>query len=137
MKNLYEKKHRQSRKKNKRAIDTVLKAAKMLVHRQNDSLPATQDIIEEIGEEKLRQSIEDLNEFKRLEERGYTDLLISHYPSLRKYFSDFIQLPFEAEEGSEDLTEAIELVRRLDSGQIKISPKTLSFLLFRKNYGGF
>jgi len=123
MRNLYEKKHRQSRKKNKQAVDTVLKAAKMLVHRQNGSPPATQDIIEAVGEENLLASIADLNEFKYLEERGYTDLLISHYPSLRKYFADFIQLPFEAEEGSKDLTQAIEIVRRLDSGQIKNLPE--------------
>jgi hypothetical protein len=130
MRNLYEKKHRQSRKKNKRAVDTVLKAAKMLVHRQNGSLPDTQDIIEAVGEEKLRESIEDLNEFKRLEERGYADLLISHYPSLRKYFADFVALPFEAEEGSKDLTQAIELVRRLDAGQIKNLPENapISFI---------
>jgi len=122
MRNLYEKKHRQSRKKNKRAVDTVSKAAKMLVHRQNGSPPATLDIIEAVGEEKLLESIADLNEFKYLEKRGYADLLISHYPSLRKYFADFIQLPFEAEEGSEDLTQAIKIVRRLDSGQIKNLP---------------
>ncbi len=123
MRNLYEKKYRQSRKKNKRAVDTVLKAAKMLVHRQNGSPSDTQDIIEAVGEEKLLGSIADLNEFKYLEERGYADLLISHYPSLRKYFADFIELPFESEEGSEDLTEAIKIVRRLDSGQIKNLPE--------------
>ncbi len=123
MRNLYEKKHRQSRKKNKRAVDTVLKAAKMLVHRQNGSPPATQDIIEAVGEEKLLASIADLNEFKYLEERGYADLLISHYPSLRKYFADFIELPFAAEEGSEDLTQAIKLIRQLDSEQIKKLPE--------------
>lgn len=123
MRNLYERKHRQSRKKNKRAVDTVLKAAKMLVHRQNGSPPATQDIIEAVGEEKLLASIADLNEFKYLEERGYADLLISHYSSLRKYFADFIQLPFEAEEGSEDLMEAIKIVCCLDSRQIKNLPE--------------
>lgn len=132
MKNLYEKKHRQSRKKNKRAIDTVLKAAKMLIHRQNGSLPDTLDIIEAVGEEKLRESIEDLNEFKRLEERGYADLLISHYPSLRRYFSDFVGLPFKTEEGSEDLTQAIELVRRLDSGQIRNLPAQRSSFFYSK-----
>lgn len=132
MRNLYEKKHRQSRKKNKRAVDTVLKAAKMLVHRQNGSPPDTQDIIEAVGEEKLLESIEDLNEFKYLEERGYADLLISHYPSLRKYFADFIQLPFEAEEGSEGLTEAINIVRQLDSGQIKKLPENAPFSFIPK-----
>ena len=132
MRNLYEKKHRQSRQKNKRAVDKVLKATKMLVHRQNDSPPAVQDIIEAVGEEKLLESIADLNEFKYLEERGYADLFISHYPSLRKYFADFIELPFEAEEGSEDLIQAIKIVRRLDSGQIKNIPENAPFTFIPK-----
>ncbi|MBV7331822.1 hypothetical protein KFU94_27055 [Chloroflexi bacterium TSY] len=44
-----------------------------------------------------------------LTERGYGDLLIACYPTLRKYFADFIQLPFAAGSGSEPLMQAIEL----------------------------
>ena len=44
-----------------------------------------------------------------LTEQGYGDLLIACYPTLRKYFADFIQLPFAAGSGSEPLMQAIEL----------------------------
>jgi len=121
--NLFEKKHRQIRKKNKRAVEIMLKAAKMLVDPQSDTPLNREDIVEFIGEERLRESINDLNEYKYLEERGYADLLVSYYPSLRKYFSDFIELPFEAEEGNEDLITAIKLIRQMDSGQLNTLPE--------------
>jgi hypothetical protein len=79
--------------------------------------------LQKIGKEKLKSSIDDLHIFKRLEERGYGDLLLARYPSLRKYFADFIHLPFAAEQGSETLINSIELIRKLDSGEIKNLPE--------------
>jgi len=64
-----------------------------------------------------------LQEFKRLEERGYGDLLLNRYPSLRKYFADFIRLPFVAKAGNEHLIQAIEMVRALDAGDVKRLPQ--------------
>ena len=109
--------------KNNRAVETMLKAAKMLVDPQSDTPLNREDIVEFIGEERLRESINDLNEYKYLEERGYADLLVSYYPSLRKYFSAFIELPFEAEEGNEDLIIAVKLIRQMDSGQLTNLPE--------------
>ncbi len=50
-------------------------------------------------------------------------ILLARYPSLRKYFAEFIHLPFVAAQGSEDLTRAINLVRLLDVGEIKKLPQ--------------
>ncbi|MEM1369035.1 MAG: Tn3 family transposase [Cyanobacteria bacterium P01_H01_bin.15] len=75
-----------------------------------------------MDETQLRSSLADLQEFKRLEERGYADLLLDAYPALRKYFAEFIQLPFAAAPGSEMLLNAIEIIRQLDAGQIKRLP---------------
>ncbi|MDJ0704150.1 MAG: Tn3 family transposase [Leptolyngbyaceae cyanobacterium MO_188.B28] len=77
-----------------------------------------------VDEDKFCSSLEDLRAFKRLEERGYGDLLLVRYPSLRKYFADFIRLPFAAEHGNDCLLEAIRLVRQLDCGDLKKLPKT-------------
>jgi hypothetical protein len=74
-------------------------------------------------EEKLRDSIQALKIFKQLEERGYGDLLLARYPSLRKYFAEFIQLPFAVEKGRDDLMMAINMIRDLDSGELKKLPK--------------
>ena len=62
--------------------------------------------------------------FKRLEERGYCDLLLTRYPSLRKYFADFIRLPFEVAKGSGPLIKAIQIVQQLDNGDLKKLPET-------------
>ena len=110
--NRYEKKHRQSRRRYKRAVDILLKTSDILLDWQADFPLHREDVFELAREDKLRESVADLYEFKYLSERGYADLLISHYPSLRKYFSDFISLPFEAEAGSEELIKAIEIIRR-------------------------
>lgn len=84
---------------------------------------------------KLRRSLEDMRQFKRLEERGYGDLLLARYPSLRKYFSKFILLPFAAEHGNDNLMEAINLVRQLDAGDLKKLPPTAPTGLSRRSYG--
>ncbi len=59
----------------------MLKAAKMLVDPQSETPLNREDIVEFIGEERLWESINNLNEYKYLEERGYADLLVSYYPS--------------------------------------------------------
>ena len=79
-----------------------------------------------IDEKHLQASIDDLHIFKRLEERGYCDLLLTRYPSLRKYFADFIRLPFEVAKGSGPLIKAIQFVRQLDSGDLKKLPENTS-----------
>jgi hypothetical protein len=58
-------------------------------------------------------------QFKRLEERGYLDELCARYTPLRRYLPTFFGLPFRAEIGSEPLLAAINLVRRLDSNEVK------------------
>ena len=65
-----------------------------------------------------------MQQFKQLEETGYGNLFSDRYPSLRKYFAEFIHLPFVAEYGSDSLIEAIKLVRQLDVGTLKKLPKT-------------
>lgn len=102
--NRYEKKHKQNRRENKRAVDVLLKLTGLLLDENTDS--SLQEIVETVGKENLRHAANNLKELKYLSERGYADLLISHYPSLRKYFADFLQLPFAAEVGSIDLIEA-------------------------------
>jgi hypothetical protein len=71
---------------------------------------------------ELRTSVEDLRVFKFLAERGYGAMLLSRYPSLRKYFSQFLQLPIAAERGSDGLLVVIELNRKLDRGDLTQLP---------------
>ena len=98
----YEKKHREHRKRQKRAIDRVLDATHTLINWTEETIPM-ETVWKKTSKEKLVESINDLRIFKYLEERGYGDLLLARYPSLRKYFVDFVRLPFESESGSSDL----------------------------------
>jgi TnpA family transposase len=122
--NAHERKHREIRKRQKRAIDVMLDTADFLLDWPDDQPLLKNDLWRQVEEVKLRSSRKDLLEFKRLEERGYGDMLLNRYPSLRKYFADFIDLPFAAKPGSEHLTQAIDMVRQLDAGDLKQLPLT-------------
>jgi TnpA family transposase len=121
-KNRHNRQHRQLRQRQKRAIDTVLDITSLLLAWPDEQPLLKQTLWQQVDETKLRESVVDLRLFKRLEERGYGDLLLARYPSLRKYFAEFIHLPFVAEQGSDALMHAIQLVRQLDAGALKRLP---------------
>ena len=123
-KNIYEQKHRELRKRQKKAVDIVLEANNYLLDWPEDQPLVKEKFWQQVDEDKFRGSLDDLRIFKQLEERGYGDLLLARYPSLRKYFSKFIHLPFAAEHGNDNLIQSIELVRQLDSGDLKNLPHT-------------
>lgn len=112
-KHAYEQKHRKLRKQHKKAVDVMLQATHVLLDLPEKQPTTRETIFSGLDETLLRQSIETMRLFKRLEERGYTDALLARYPSLRKYFSAFIQLPFQAEEGSQSIIDAIHIIRKL------------------------
>lgn len=121
-KHIHEKKHREFRKRQKKAIDAVLDTTQLILDWPDDKPLYKSDFWRQVGETRLLESISDLNTFKRLEERGYGDILLWRYPSLRKYFAEFIQLPFAVKSGTEPLLKAINLVRQMDVGILKKIP---------------
>lgn len=122
-KQTHEKKHREIRKRQKKAIDTVLDVTHLILDWPDGKLLSKADLIEHVGEAKIVESVDDLHAFKRLAERGYGDLLLVRYPSLRKYFPEFLRLPFQAKSGMESLLEAIQIIRQLDSGNLSSLPE--------------
>lgn len=124
--NSHDKKHKEFRKCQKKAIDAVLDTTHVLLEWPDEQPLYKNDLWQRIDEKHLLASIEDLHIFKLLEERGYCDLLLTRYPSLRKYFSDFIRLPFEVAKGSGPLIKAIQFVRQLDDGDLKKLPENTS-----------
>lgn len=121
-KNAYEKKHRQLRKRQKKAVDVMLNASQLLLDWPDEEPMPLKTLWQQVNKSRYQSSVADLREFKQLNDRGYGDLLLNRYPSLRKYFADFVHLPFEAERGSEVLMQAIRLVRQLDSEERKPLP---------------
>jgi TnpA family transposase len=124
--NAYEKKHRELRKRQKKAVDTMLYATHLLLDWSEGEPLSHTEFWQRINRSDLQASSADLKIFQQLTERGYGDLLLARYPTLRKYFADFIQLPFAVEPGSEPLMEAIKLVRKLDANQLKQLPANVA-----------
>lgn len=124
-KNIYEKKHRALRKRQKRAVDIVLRINELLLTWPDEEPLLKQTLWQQADETELRTSLNDLRVFKQLEERGYGDILMRRYPSLRKYFAEFLQLPFAAEHGSAPLFKSIQFVRQLDTNELKQLPSNV------------
>ena len=90
----------------------------------DDQPLAKDEIWRQVEEVTLRSSRKALQEFKRLEERAYGDILLHRSPRLRQYFADFMHLPFAAKQGNEHLMQAIAMVRTLDAGDLTRLPPT-------------
>ena len=121
-KNAHHKKLDSLRKRKKKAIDVVLQANDALVAWPEEQALYKKDLWRNVGESRFKASLETLRVYQRLEERGYGDRLLNRYPSLRKYFADFIHLAFEAEAGNEALLGALQILRLLDSGDLPRLP---------------
>jgi hypothetical protein len=120
---IHESKHRKFRKRQKRAVDTLLDSTHLIMDWPDDKPFTKSNFWKNVDENKLKESVKDLHIFKRMEERGYGDILRLRYPSLRKYFSEFIHLPFAVEASSESLLKAINIVKDLDQGKLKTVPE--------------
>jgi hypothetical protein len=83
----------------------------VLERRTGDPLMA---LYREIDQSTLRAALEDCREFEQLEDHGLQDELRARYSGLRRYLPAFLELPFQAERGSERLLAAIELARELN-----------------------
>lgn len=126
-KHLYEKRHRDYRKRHKKALDSIIIPIDYLLGRSPDKAIYLKDIYQLIPEKELRTKREDIALYKRMEEQGFADILCGKYRSLRKYFAEFIKLPFEAQPGSHGLMDAITIIRKLDTGELKSLPKELPY----------
>jgi dsDNA-binding SOS-regulon protein len=82
--NAYEKKHRELRKRQKRAIDVMLDTTDFLLEWPDEQPLSKDDIWRQVEEVTLRSSRNDLQEFQRLEERGYGDILLNRLRSWRR-----------------------------------------------------
>ena len=118
----FDEQHRQFRRKAKEGLEMVLAAVDILLDSASARENRLDRLYRQIDEENLREAVMSCRYFKRLEERGYLDELCARYAPLRRYRPTFFGLPFQAEIGSEPLLVAIDLVRRLNSDELKALP---------------
>ena len=124
-KNAFEKKYRALRQRQKRAVNIIINASKYLLEWPDDEAMPMTTLWENIGKDNFRESIDTFKSIKHLNECGLGERWLARYPSMRKYFSDFIQLPFNAEKGSEHLLEAISIIQHIDTGKLKKVPQNV------------
>ncbi|MCH2218332.1 MAG: Tn3 family transposase [Flavobacteriales bacterium] len=122
-KNAHERKLIRYKRKNERAVETIL----TFIDHTLD-IPVNQPVQLEniydnsVAKKELQAARNDINQYSYESRFGYVNLLQNRYPSMRKYFGDFIKLPFMAERGNEGLLEALFLARRLNNKELSTLP---------------
>lgn len=121
-KNVYEKQYRKRRNKHKKAMNNILLSVDFLLDWMADNKLTKPALLKRLDTERLQSDYDMVAAFNHFTNRGYGQYLLRRYPSLRKYFAQFIKLPFAAATGSEPLLKAINIVRKLDNEDLKQLP---------------
>src|SRR5262249_61193157 len=114
--NASEAQHREFRRRVKKALETLLAAAEILVDPDQPRETILDELDHRIDRDALRAARDDCRAFQRLEERGYVDELCARHAYLRRYLPSFFDLPFEGEAGAGPLLEGLSLARALNPG---------------------
>ena len=120
--NAFEAQHREFRRRVKRALETLLAAAEILVDPDQPRETILDALDRRIDRDALRAARDDCRAFQRLEERGYFDELCARHAYLRRYLSAFFDLSFRGETGAGPLLEGLTLARALNRGERKGLP---------------
>jgi predicted nucleotidyltransferase len=111
------------KQKNEKAIDKIEYFIDFMLAWEDKEPILIDDIYTQtIKRPELQKARNDMHEYKALSRFGYAALIQNRYNSMRRYFSEFIRLPFLAEKGSVMLWGAIELIRQLDNQEIEKIP---------------
>lgn len=124
-KNVYEKKFKQNRRSHGKDVDYMIEFSEFILNAKNDGKISIESLFDQIQESKLLEHKNNLKAYKLLDEKGLSDTILRRYPNFRKYFVNFINLPFKVESGSEYLLECINIIRDLDTGKIKTLPSNV------------
>ncbi|MDW3651884.1 MAG: Tn3 family transposase [Bacteroidia bacterium] len=121
-KNSYQRSQRKLRRTYKKAVDMALFTTETLLDWPEEEEITTLDLWEKIDKQALSNCRIHLKLYKEMEEKGLGHILLRRYPSLRKYFAHYIDLPFKAALGSESILLALELLKKLDQGVLNQLP---------------
>jgi len=80
---------------------------------------------ERIGADRLRAAVTACRALALHNARGVVDAVIARYPDLRKSLPAFLSLPFASDTGQQALLRALDIIRRLDRGEIRTLPDDL------------
>lgn len=123
-KNIHDDQLKQYRSKHDKAVEKIiLFIDQLLIYDKRENALLSELLREVIPKEQLIEARMDMNTYHSLSKFGYANLLQNRYNSMRRYFVDFIELPFVAEQGSKSLMSAISIIRTLDNKGQKLLPQ--------------
>lgn len=121
--NAYEDRQRELRQRSARNLRTVLDALEALL---DESRPR-EEVTQTLDVAAVRDAIDGCRELQHTTEHGQLDALRKRHQGLKTYLPQFLQLPFEAEAGSEPLLAAIDFARALHAGELSIDDAPIDF----------
>ena len=123
--NEYEKQHQALRKRVRVGVTTLRSLGELMLSLGAEEDMTTGELLSRFDADRLAEAVAVCAEFEHLERYGFLDLLHGKYPNFRKYFRFFATLDFACEPGSEPILQALDLLRRLDRGEVKTLPSDL------------
>jgi len=115
------------KQKNERAIDKIERFVDFVLAQKEDCRLSVGELYSQSTKKSdLKQARDDMHEYKVLSRFGYAKLLQNRYSSMRRYFAEFVQLPFLVERGNQALKKSIDLVRSLDSHETTKLPSNIN-----------
>jgi len=76
-----------------------------------------------LGADRLQGAVTACEAISVQDSRGVVEAVLARYPDLRKSLPAFLSLPFASDTGQGGLLRAVDLVRRLDRGEIRTLPE--------------
>ena len=114
--------HLRSRGRMKTSVQILGDLARTVLALRRTGVTDMKQLYEAVRPRDVEEALEQADAFVRLASTGLLDFFHKRYNNFRRYFPAFVRLRFEAEPGSEPLFEAVELLRRLNSGDLKTLP---------------
>ena len=118
-KNEWEAQHRALRPRVKKGVNVIRSFTEHALALSQDETVSLHSAVASAGAEELREAVATCRAFEQLQEDGKLHRLYAKYGNFRRYFGAFATLPFACESGSERLLNALELLRKLDRGEVK------------------
>ncbi len=110
--NAFDRKHRALRRQARNGVGTLLGAVETFL--TIDRSATVGKLFETVSEAALQAAVTSCRALEQLEQRGEAGEHVVRYGDLRKYWPAFLELPFEAAAGCEQLLVAIETARALN-----------------------
>jgi len=122
-KNSFERKQQEYRQRARQGRQQLLRGMQIVVDGDQRPVRMYRHLYAQIPKPELCAAMADCRESDRLAVHGYADELNARVSHLKRYQPRFFGLPFEAQPGSESMLTALNVARRLDSGDLKTLPK--------------